>query len=298
MKKLTKITEKIVRPFYRELTFFPFSLRFVKFPIYKQIQILFNKKFSRDYNKKQKARIEIDKNNKFKIFCIGAKGSLEMEMIIGRIYEPEITRFVIENIKNSDKFIDVGANIGYYSILASRNIKNTSEIYSFEPVIETFNRLKENVKLNQIKNITLYNFALGDINKTDNIYLREELGHNSILHKEKIKDVKKQKIFIRRFDDIKKIRNNQIFLKIDVEGYELKVLSGMKKLLNDNQCTIIFEFSKPENCYELNIKIAKLKKLFKGYSLFDFKNKKINQKIDEYLKKSKLNQINLILKNY
>ncbi|MBK7108677.1 MAG: FkbM family methyltransferase [Bacteroidetes bacterium] len=67
-------------------------------------------------------------------------------------------------IKSGDTVIDIGANLGYYSVLFSRWVKSLGKVFAVEPVIPVFNTLKKNTS--GLGNITLLNFALGDENKS------------------------------------------------------------------------------------------------------------------------------------
>lgn len=67
-------------------------------------------------------------------------------------------------IKSGDTVIDIGANLGYYSVLFSGWVKSKGKIFSVEPVMPVFNTLKKNTS--GLGNITLLNFALGDENKS------------------------------------------------------------------------------------------------------------------------------------
>ena len=83
---------------------------------------------------------------------------------INKEWEPHIRKFIeyynsLYNIKN---IIDIGANFGYHSLLFSRECSEI--VYSFEPQIQNYELLEENVKLNNISNIILHNYGCGDEN--------------------------------------------------------------------------------------------------------------------------------------
>ena len=229
-----KIIESFVRPFYNSLNFWPFSIKFIRHPIYKQIQYNYNKYCSRFYNFEQ----IIETKTGFRIFCRGDKGSIEMDLVMSRDYEPEISQYILDNINNTEYFLDIGANIGFYSLLISK-INPDIKIISFEPVKETFSRFVKNIEENQFTNITPHNIGLANENKKSEIFLDKELGHNSLLKK----DGKRETITINRLDDFLVLKGKKIFIKIDTEGYEFESLKGMINLLRDNDCQIIFEFT-------------------------------------------------------
>lgn len=150
--------------------------------------------------------------------------------------------------KESLIIFDVGANVGTYTEKILSINKNCS-VYCFEPVKSTFSKLS--TKLGKLPNVTLNNFALGDMEKEDFIFIYgENFGINSLYYLEKyaqlLENQPKEKIRIQKLDDvIKQLKISTIdFLKIDVEGHELKVLKGAEEALNTGKIkTIQFEYN-------------------------------------------------------
>ena len=103
----------------------------------------------------------------------------------GEVYEPEITKFISQELKPGNTLMDIGANNGYYSILASQLVGPTGKILSYEPNPKTFNRLLRNIRINDIKNVDCFNFALSDYDGVSNLYLDSgaEDGLGSLLNK-------------------------------------------------------------------------------------------------------------------
>ena len=75
-------------------------------------------------------------------------------------YEPLISIIFMKILNNEDIFIDIGSNIGYYSLLCSKICK---KVHSFEPLTENFDILKKNIKINNIKNIIPSKLAISDL---------------------------------------------------------------------------------------------------------------------------------------
>jgi FkbM family methyltransferase len=164
---------------------------------------------------------------------------------------------------NPSVIFDGGANIGNYSLCVNKLIPN-SKIYAFEPVNDTFNKLKNNTK--NFENITALNIGLYSENCAKEINLFSSDTHSSIFKIEGInyKPVNKANIELIKGDDF--LKNNNIknidFLKLDLEGAEFDALLGFKESLKNGIIKIIqFEFG------YINISTRKL--LIDYYDLFE-----------------------------
>ncbi|MBN2423826.1 MAG: FkbM family methyltransferase [Calditrichaceae bacterium] len=145
--------------------------------------------------------------------------------------------------------IDVGANIGQYA-LASSIFYPISNIYCFEPLPEAYQKLRNNTK--HYKNIKIYNIALGDRKGSLNFYQNEHSHSSSALKisEEQIKNfpetrnIKTINVTVERLDEFSNsiIIERPVLLKLDVQGYEKKVLDGAKDFLK-NIDYLLFETS-------------------------------------------------------
>lgn len=173
--------------------------------------------------------IEIEKNIKLS----GYAGEYVFEKIKNSksFYEEELLNKCVAPNKNKYKVIyDIGANIGNHTVYFAHNIPNV-QIFSFEPMKENYELLKRNVIDNFLKNVKTFNFALGAHNMKACMKILIENNNGSASMKEKFVDGEKVKV--RVIDELK--LSYPDFVKIDVEGYEVEVLKGMKNLLDN--CT-------------------------------------------------------------
>ena len=156
-------------------------------------------------------------------------------------------------LKNLDVkiIIDVGSNKGQF-ILLVENFFNCQKIYSIEPIKEVLEIQKKFFK--NKKNIFYYNCGLGEKKSINNFFITRRIDSSSFLQTNKaillnndykIKD--QRKIKINTLDELMKNKNfnSPTLLKIDVQGYELKVLKGAIKTLKKIKY-IIIETSKTE----------------------------------------------------
>jgi FkbM family methyltransferase len=129
-------------------------------------------------------------------------------------------------------FIDVGANVGVFSD-GIINARRDCQCYLFEPIPEYYDYCVKKYKDN--KRVIVENYALGDVCEESKIYMdKKNLGWNTVIESMTNPLMAKIQIKMIKFDDyVDEIGLNNIdLLKIDVEGAEYRVLSGMKKTLS------------------------------------------------------------------
>ncbi len=138
-------------------------------------------------------------------------------------YEPHTTKLVQDNVKPDDVCVDVGASIGYFTLLFAKLGK---EVYSIEPTRNQFEFLKENVNLNGYRDkVKLFNLAASD--KKENLHIQANSSQDHM------NAVPLDSILPKKVD----------FIKIDVDGSEPKVLKGLVKTIERNpQLKMVIEY--------------------------------------------------------
>ena len=162
-------------------------------------------------------------------------------------YEIEEIKLFKEMLHEDSIVIDIGANIGYYSLIASKYIGKKGKVYAFEPVPENYELLVKNIKANNLKNIIPIKKAVYKENTTTMIYLdKYNKGSHSIV-KGNIPQYSGIGINIKtiKLDDF--LKENKIkkvdVIKIDTQGSEEFIFEGMKDLIKNNaDLKILTEF--------------------------------------------------------
>jgi len=163
------------------------------------------------------------------------------------VYEP-LQPYVLKGFLEefgADIFLDIGANIGYYSIVLSGSEK-LKNIYCFEPLDPAFNEIQKNIALNSLEQrIVPYQVGISSRSGTAKMGILGELsGANAILStsfQEGLDVVQQTNIETRPLDEIVQVRGHRIGMKIDVEGHEEEVVKGSEELLRENNCLLQIE---------------------------------------------------------
>jgi len=167
-----------------------------------------------------------------------------LQLSVNEITEPVETKLFNDIIKNGEVLVDVGANIGYFTLLMAKLSGSSGKIFSFEPENKNFEILEKNVKINNYQNVVLEKKGVSDRNGVNKFFLSSK---NTGMHSlQKIRDDSKEvKIDVIKLDDyfftldlVEKIS----LIKIDVEGAEFQVLNGMKTILKNKNLKLLIEF--------------------------------------------------------
>lgn len=152
-------------------------------------------------------------------------------------------------LKKEDLFIDIGANFGLYSLIASKIVSDEGSVICFEPFSTNYNVLKKNVALNNISNIKLENKAVGEVNTKTNIYyndVEKNLGMATLIYNENSRKEEVEIISLDSYVELNSINRINV-IKIDVEGFEYNVLKGMENTLRKYKPTLFIEILEDEN---------------------------------------------------
>jgi FkbM family methyltransferase len=217
----------------------------------------------------------------------GAKLAVSLpDLIQSRIYffgfwEPQLTYFIKSGLKDGDYFVDVGANIGYFSLLASRIVGPKGRVFAVEASPCIFRKLEHNGGLNNCENISFFNIAASDAHGTLEIYLgnSENLGATTTVASVALLSAQKleAKIPAAPLSAIIGEENllNARIIKIDVEGAEPSVIRGIAALLHKfgDKTEWIIEIS-PQWSNEEGDETGKLIATFReaGYKLYKITN--------------------------
>lgn len=169
----------------------------------------------------------IERNGiKLKVFLGDYLGHLLYFQYINK--ELDSYKSLFKLVQTNSVCLDIGSNIGFVGITMA-NMAPRGLVVGFEPDPTNFKRLQENISFNKLSNIRVHNLGLGEHSTQKNMFINlNNRGGNCIVEEQSGVEVT-----IKRLDDF---LTGEVFpridlVKIDVEGYELKVLKGGKQML-------------------------------------------------------------------
>ena len=154
-------------------------------------------------------------------------------------FEPFMTEIFEKELKEGDTVVDLGANIGYYTLLASRLVGKQGKVYAFEPDPKTYNSLIRNIELNKYSNVVAVQkavtnkvgtakFFVNDNPEFDTLY--QPVNHNTFIEVE----TETLDRFFQDKDDIISV------IKMDIEGGEMDAILEMGRVINQNKNLKLF----------------------------------------------------------
>lgn len=165
-------------------------------------------------------------------------------------YERDYVNTFCQTVREGDTVLDVGANVGYFSLLASRKAGARGVIYAFEPAPKTYGRLLRNLRINQIENVVALELGLSDMEETLRLRIPKENPAEASIASQASSEVLIGTRYAVNLVEVKLMPFDKFYgerrmrgidvVKIDVEGSELKVLRGMNMALRSNPNVILF----------------------------------------------------------
>ena len=170
-------------------------------------------------------------------------------------YEPYETQLILRQTKIGDTVVDVGANIGYYTVLLADKVGKNGKVYAFEPDKTNFEILVKNIKENNLENVVAINAAVGKEEGELKLHKSEENFGDHKLYEDKptlpsLKKGGKTVITLEDTETVKVVNLDKYFgnekidlLKIDTQGWEPEVIEGAIELIKKNKPVMFLEYS-------------------------------------------------------
>lgn len=165
----------------------------------------------------------------------GVSGKLTPRWVYAFDYEPETGLIFKQLIKPGMTVVDIGANVGYYTLLAAKLLDGKGKVYAFEPDPANYVLLKKNILSNKLEKLAEpFNLAVGSVEKKNNFFIGRSTGSSLF----KVPDSSEETVSVELIPLDKFFRERNWpavnLIKIDVEGAESFVLEGMTDLAERN----------------------------------------------------------------
>ena len=213
--------------------------------ILKAVKFFLIDKIKRKNIKNHKQELMIN-NCKMKI--LPNDEGISPELLIYGVHEPLTTDLIQTEVKPGMTILDIGSNIGYYAILESKLIGSTGKIFSIEPSPQNFKLLQENLEIQDTNNFQIFNLAIGNKNEKLEFLISKKSNWSKIKQESDIigendtvitVPVKTLNLFCED-NNLEKIN----LIRMDVEGYEEKIIEGGKEILRKMKPILMIEIHK------------------------------------------------------
>ena len=172
-------------------------------------------------------------------------GDGDRSVLLGT-YEPGVQQAMRDVLKKGHVFYDIGANAGYFSLLGATLVGPEGHVYAFEPLPQNGERLKKTMEENQVRNYTLVMQAVNDASGTRALYLGD--GNQRRASLLPWKGEARTFVDTITLDQFVRDDNWPNLIKLDVEGAEIQVLQGGRRVLSDERAPIwIIEIHSEKN---------------------------------------------------
>jgi FkbM family methyltransferase len=172
-------------------------------------------------------------------------------------FEDAELQFLARSVRPGDIGFDVGANVGLYTVVLGRAVGPTGQVIAVEPVPANALRLREQVELNELKNVRVVSAAIGAAQGSIHLNLADDAAYASIGKVAEARGTGRTiEVPMLRLDDLwKEIGSPPVrFVKVDVEGAEADVLRGAQLMLRSTRPVLLLE----ANCQEALMRLKEL----------------------------------------
>lgn len=213
-------------------------------------------------------------------------------------YEIEHVTFINEVVKEAMTVIDIGAHIGFFSIIFAKRVGARGKVIAFEPTSSTYELLNKTIKINKIKDIVkAEQKAVGDRKDTVKFYVTDIEAHNSNSLSNNQRDYgNEHSIDVEMISIDEYVKENGIgqvdFVKIDAEGAEYSVLKGLKNTIDKDKPQIILALH-PDSIKNFGDSLKEIWNYIEehGYSTY-YQNTKMNEQ--DFTSKDDLFDVHLL----
>ena len=177
--------------------------------------------------------------NGYKLQVIPGDLGISSELLMFKTHEPLTTKLLSKELKKDMVCLDVGGNIGYYTLFESNIVGENGKVIAIEPSPPNFQHLKKNLEIQNTENVDAYNFAAGDKDGEINFLVYEESNGSFTIPDGETTDLPGEliKVQAKRLDTfLNELKQEHVdFVRMDVEGYESHIIEGMTNTIKKSK---------------------------------------------------------------
>jgi FkbM family methyltransferase len=160
-------------------------------------------------------------------------------------FEPAVTKAIMNRLRPGDVAIDIGAHIGYHTLVAARQVGKSGKVFAFEPDPENYDLLVKNIKLNSYNNVVAIKKAVSNKTEDTKLFQKSSSTHSLFCGPVQMssKSVAVQTVSLDDFFSTcpTSLESRIRLIKMDIEGAEMLALLGMSRLVKNRSLTIVSE---------------------------------------------------------
>jgi FkbM family methyltransferase len=203
-------------------------------------------------------------------------------------YEPYTLKLFKDAVRPGATVLDIGANIGYFTLVAARQSGASGRVYAFEPGPENFQVLARNIEINKFRNVTAVPKAVGDRSEIRELVLGEDSDQHSLFGPPMVPRTGAVAVECLALDGFLQDSTPDV-IKLDVEGNELFALEGMRGILGKSEHLVMFVELNPVCLRQANMEPEDLISKLHGFGfeihIIDENLRSLNLLPDDYLRR-------------
>lgn len=179
--------------------------------------------------------------------------------------EPELTAEFLRRVGPGMTVLDLGANIGYYTLLAAKAVGPSGRVLAFEPEMENAAALMKGLEANGFRNVTVFPYAVSRALGQSDLFMATTSGSHSIALRPSNASSLRQRVVTVALDGFLDPDVCPDVVKMDIEGSEVPALEGMRRLLADPRLKTLFIEAEPPILASLGLSAASITSLLEPY---------------------------------
>jgi FkbM family methyltransferase len=187
--------------------------------------------FSIIAHKETERRVNI---NDYSMIVDPKKKGIHRDLYLHNIREPYSTAFVKSIISKEDQIIDLGAGIGYYTILESK-LANEGTVYAIEPVAQNIRMLRRNLELNECNNVSTFQCAISNRIGNGIFFVNDRPNWSSLGKPSSGRVIEEVEVSLETLDYFieKNVNGYPNLIRMDIEGFEYEAMLGARDFLKN-----------------------------------------------------------------